>query len=162
MITNIDLVEIAREHKIPLNEVFMKDRPPYTISNGGYIINLQDLEQERGGSHWTSLYVPFSNRKEIAYMDSFGFIPSQSTINWIKSTPYKNHKIFYNKKHIQNINSGGCGIYSLFFIDFMSKHNQSLPVEELLNKFAELFSNNPTENLQILKRYAPYYKNSDI
>lgn len=125
-------------------------------------MNLQDQDIGEGGSHWVALWVGPEHLKEIAYMDSFGFLPPLSLLNWLKGTPYKNYKIFYNTKQIQNIRSGGCGIYSLFFIDFMSKHHPKIPLLGLVQKFAELFSNDPTENLRVLKKYAPYYHNSDF
>lgn len=162
MITNIDLLNIAKRERIPLNDVFMKDIPPATAREGGYIINLQDQEANKGGTHWTALWIGSKKLKEIAYMDSFGFLPPQSVLNWIKTTPYKKYKIFYNTKHIQNIKSGGCGIYSLFFIDFIHRHHPNIPMGDLIDKYADLFSNDPIENLRILKSYASYYMNSDI
>jgi hypothetical protein len=159
MIDNTDLFQIAKREGIPLNDVFQKDQPPHNIKTGGYIINLQDASLQRGGSHWVALYVP-PKQKTLAYMDSFGFIAPQSVINWIKTTPYAKYPIAYNTKEIQNITSGGCGIYSLFFIDFMSKHRHDVPIEDLIEKYADLFSNEPDDNLTLLKGYAPYYKNS--
>lgn len=162
MITNLDLIDIARRERIPLNDVFMKDHPPTTVSEGGYIINLQDQDLNKGGTHWVALWIGNKKLKEIAYMDSFGFLPPQSVLNWLKTTKYKTYKIFYNIKHIQNINSGGCGIYSLFFIDFMHRHHSNIPMGDLIDKYARLFSTDPIENLRILKSYAPYYKNSNV
>ena len=103
MITNLDLIDIARRERIPLNDVFMKDHPPTTVSEGGYIINLQDQDLNKGGTHWVALWIGNKKLKEIAYMDSFGFLPPQSVLNWLKTTKYKTYKIFYNIKHIQNI-----------------------------------------------------------
>jgi hypothetical protein len=160
MIDNYDLADIAKKERIPINDIFLKDRPPSKIHAGGYIINLQDATLNRGGSHWVALFVP-PKQKVLAYMDSFGFPPSQSTINWIKSTEYKNYPIAYNTKEIQNINSGGCGIYSMFFIEFMTKHRTDQDIEQLVQKYGDLFSDNQEENLTILKKLAPYYKNTN-
>jgi len=160
MIDNFDLKDIAIKEKIPINDIFLKDQPPQSIRTGGYIINLQDATLNQGGSHWVALYVP-PKQKVLGYMDSFGFPPSQSTINWIKSTPYAKYPIAYNTKEIQNINSGGCGIYSAFFIEFMTKHRVDQDIEQLVQKYSDLFSDNSTENLAILKRHAPYYKNTN-
>ena len=160
MITNFDLENIAHKENIPLIDVFMKDKPPSKIYEGGYIINLQDAEQNEGGSHYTALFIP-SHQKIIGYMDSFGFPPPQSTINWIKKSSLRNYKIAYNTKQIQNINSGGCGIYSLFFIQYMSKQNKKLSIEDAINNFSSLFDDDTSKNLNLLKQYAPYYMNSD-
>lgn len=159
MISNIDLINIANKYNIPLNSIFQKNEPSNNIYHGGYIINLDDTNLERGGTHWTGLYVNDINHS-ITYFDSFGFPPSQSTINWINliNPYYQNYDMFYNSKQIQNIRSGGCGIYSLFFIDFMNKHRQSLPANKVLKKFLNLFDNDVTKNLTILKHLVPYYK----
>ena len=159
MISNDDLIRIAKKEDIPLNDVFFKDFPSKVIQSGGYIINLQDGMLGRGGSHFTALYVP-PKIKQLGYMDSFGFEPSQSTINWIKQSQYKNYPICYNTKEIQNIKSGGCGVYSLFFIDFCSKHRTNISMEDLIDKFGDLFSYDTEENLTRLKRLAPYHMNS--
>lgn len=158
MNTNTDLENIAVKHHILLNDVFMKDEPPQQIFYGGYIINLQDAELNKGGTHWVAVYVP-PHEKKIAYFDSFGFPPPQSVINWIKSTGLRNYKIAFNTKQIQNINSGGCGIYCLFFIDFMGKKHKT-DIEDDIHEFGELFDDDTTKNLTLLKKYVPYYHNS--
>lgn len=159
MISDSDLKEIALKHRIPLNDVFMKDEPPSVIYEGGYIINMADVEAENGGTHWVALYIP-SHSKIIAYFDSFGFIPPQSIINWIKLSALNSYRLAYNEKQIQNINSGGCGIFSLFFIDFMSRLHQNVSVEDGMERFIKLFDDDTKKNLTILKSLVPYYKNS--
>jgi hypothetical protein len=161
MITNFDLEEIAKKHNIPLNKIFMKDMPPMDIREGGYIINLQDKMSGQGGSHWVGLYIGSTKQKAIGYCDSFGFIPPQSVINWIKQSIFRKYPIYYNKKEIQNINSGGCGIYSMFFIDFISSHTNTTSIKKLVEKFGDIFSDDSLENLRILKKQVTYYKNSD-
>ena len=159
MINDDDLFTIAKSEDIPLNAVFFKDDPPNLIHAGGYIINLQDSALGLGGSHFCAMYVP-PKIHQIAYMDSMGFPPSQSTINWVKTSQYKNYPICYNTKNIQNINSGGCGIYSLYFIQFCDKHRTNIPMDELIEKFGDMFSDDSKKNLEILKKLAPYYMNS--
>lgn len=161
-ISNTDLIEISKKYKIPLNDVFMKDEPPSIIHEGGYIINLADQSQENGGTHWVALYVPSlsNNNKFVAYMDSFGFIPPLSVINWLRSSSLNNHQIAYNTKQIQNINSGGCGIYSICFIDFMSALNKNISIEDAIEMFSNIFDDDNKKNLTILKSIVPYYKNS--
>lgn len=158
-ISDRDLKQIALKHKIPLIDVFMKDEPPNKIYEGGYIINMADAQTNNGGTHWVALFIP-SHDKTIGYMDSFGFIPPQSIINWIKKTGLNKYKIAYNTKQIQNINSGGCGIYSLFFIDFMSRLNKNVSIENGIEQFDNLFDNDNKKNLTILKSLVPYYHNT--
>jgi len=162
MITDTDLYKTAKNNKIPLVSVFMKDEPPKQIYLGvGYIINLQDASLNEGGTHFVALYIPLHQNK-IIYMDSFGFPPSESTLNWIRVSPLRAFKMLYNENQIQNINTGGCGIYSLFFIDYMNKQNKFKPLEESLKSFQKLFSKDTKENLQRLKHYAPYYMDSKL
>ena len=157
-ISDRDLKDIASRYKIPLIDVFMKDQPPKRIYEGGYIINLEDAEQNNGGTHWVAIFIP-SHQKIIGYMDSFGFEPAQSIINWINKY-LLGYKIAYNTKTIQNIKSGGCGIYSLFFIDYMSRLNKGVPIEEGIDNFSKLFDDDTQKNLNLLKQYVPYYHNS--
>lgn len=162
MITDSDLKEIARKENIPLHDIFMKDKPPRQIKEGGYIINLQDEALGQGGSHWISMYFPRDPKNYIMYMDSFGFIVPQSIINWVRDFggKYSNTKIIYNDRQIQNENSGGCGIYSLFFIDFINRHQRNIKSELLMQKWDKLWSKDVKDNLNRLKNYVDYYKNS--
>lgn len=165
MITDKDLIEIAKQERIPLNAIFMKDVPPKKIKYGGYIINLQDSCDENGnqqqGTHWVGLFIPRLPRQDIIYFDSFGFSIPQSLINWIRIDGglYKNSRIISNDKQVQDVDSGGCGIYSLFFIQYMSK-NQKLNSIQALDKFIRLWSNNTRDNLNLLKEMTGYYKES--
>lgn len=165
MITDKDLIEIAKQKKIPVNAIFMKDQPPNKIKQGGYIINLQDTHDAEGnmngGTHWVAIFFPNLLRKDIIYFDSFGFPIPQSLINWIrmKGGLYKNSRIVSNDFQIQDVDSGGCGIYSLFFIEFMNK-NKKLNSIEALQKFVNLWSNNTKDNLNLLKEMTGYYKES--
>jgi hypothetical protein len=124
----------------------MKDNPPSRIKPNGYIINLQDTlnseGEQNGGTHWVALW--FSKKRGgdrleyIVYFDSFGFAIPQSLINWIRTKVgiYKNSKIVSNDKNIQDVDTGGCGIYSLFFIQFMNA-NKHLTSLQGLEKFKE-------------------------
>lgn len=164
MITDDDLKDVAKKQKIPLREIFMKDMPPKHIHEGGYIVNLQDKSLGLGGSHWISIYFPKDPKNYIMYMDSFGFIPPASIINWVRFNggKYSNTKIIYNDRQIQNERSGGCGIYSLFFIDFINRHQRNIKSELLMEKWNNLWSTDVKDNLAKLKEYTGYYKNSDV
>lgn len=154
MISDYNLLQASRKFNIPLVEVFTKDRPPSKIfSDAGYIVNLQDSTEGRG-THYVALY--FTHTKDPIYFDSFGQPPPQSVINWINMfLPYK--AIEYNEKEIQWIQTGYCGIYDLLFIQFMANQPKHQPPELSLKKFGNLFSNNPKDNLEILKKLVPYW-----
>lgn len=162
MITDFDMKQIASKHRIPLNDVFMKDDPPRRITAGGYIINLDDEETGRNGTHWVALFIPKNINKPIMYADSFGFIIPQSLINWIKKYggAYKDNQIICNDKQIQDIDSGGCGVYCLFFIQCANNWDNYFKPIRLMNEYNKLWSDNTKDNLQLLKRYVPYYMES--
>lgn len=154
MISDYNLLQASKRYKIPLVQVFTKDRPPDKIfSDSGYIINLQD-STEGSGTHYVSVF--FTHKKDPVYFDSFGQPPPKSIINWIHLLlPHK--VIQYNEKEIQWIETGYCGIYDLFFISFMSKQPYNQSMDQSLRKFGNLFSNNPKDNLEILKKHAHYW-----
>ena len=162
MITDFDLEDIAIKQKIPLVSIFMKDKPPKYIQSGGYIINLQDESLGEGGTHWVAIWFPPNKQHQIAYMDSFGFIPPQSIINWVRERggEWRDRRLVYSDQQIQNEDGGGCGIYCMFFIDFMNKHQRQIPTKDLMKKWEGLWSKKVTDNLTKLKQYASYYKNS--
>ena len=61
MLTNFDLIDIAKHYKIDLIDVVMKDELPLKVINGNYILNLQSTKDDAGnlnsGSHWTCMIV---------------------------------------------------------------------------------------------------------
>lgn len=166
MITDADLFKIAKQKKIPVNDIRMKDQPPNKIKHGGYIFNLQDnLDAEgnrNGGTHWVALWFPNLPRKDIIYFDSFGFPIPQSLINWIrmKGGLYKNSRIVSNDVQIQDVDTGYCGSYALFFIEFMNK-NKKINSIEALQKFIRLFSNDTKDNLNLLRQFVDYVVSSE-
>lgn len=165
MITDTDLWKIIKKERIPVNAIFMKNNPSPNIKHGGYIINLQDTHDAEGninsGTHWVALWIPRLPREDIIYFDSFSFPIPQSLINWIriKGRLHKNSRIVSNDVQIQDVDSGGCGIYSLFFIDFMNRHKHMNSIKAL-EKFISLFSNDTKDNLNLLKEMTGYYKES--
>lgn len=155
MMTNIDLEERAKEIGIPLVGVFSKDQLPPIRRNGGYIINLQDANDENGkplpGTHWTAFYIEGAGRCPTAvYFDSFGVIAPAAVQHYLK--PYR--PWLYSQKQIQNIRSTICGYYALYFIWFMHRHRHKIPdLNKRFLAFLRLFSNDPEKNKTILERY---------
>ena len=170
MITDVDLWKIIKKERIPVNNIFMKDKPPNKIKSNGYIINLQDTLNAEGitnnGTHWVAVWIPKLPRQDIIYFDSFGFTMPQSLLNWIriKGGLYKNSRIVSNDTQIQDVETGGCGIYSLFFIDFMNR-NKHLNSIEALNRFIKIWNTRPQgneNNLNLLKEISGYYTESPL
>ena len=127
------LRKMADRLRIPLRAVITKDMLKHiTPEVGGYIINLQS-STDGNGSHWCALYL--DKDKTPTYMDTFGVDEPLDVIDFVKR--FTNKPIIRNKHQIQNINSGGCGQYSILFLRVMSKgHGDS---KSKLKKFLDIF-----------------------
>ena len=144
--TNAWLLETGAKLGLPLHAVVLKSEMPYML-DGAYIINLSS--DSNAGSHWVALFIEKNN---VGYFDSFGFDAPAEVVKFIKKRT--NHYL-WSKKHIQNINSGFCGQYCLYFISFMAR-NHRMPFAKRFNTFIGLFSDDPEENLRILKKRFTY------
>ena len=149
--TNKDLETKARQMKIPLVGVFSKDLLlTNKVCDGGYIINMQDSVDVSGeelpGTHWVCFFI---ERGKACYFDSFGFNPPAEIQLFLKDyTPFP-----FNKKEIQNLHSGWCGDYCLFFLSFMFRHQHVKGLAKRLDMLCERFDDDPTKNLKLLKKY---------
>ena len=65
-LTNFEIQEYY-QNELRFNRVFSRDNLPSSITNGAYVINLDEYNDI--GTHWVALYV---NNKTIIYFDSFG------------------------------------------------------------------------------------------
>jgi hypothetical protein len=143
-----DLEKKSHQWKIPLVGIYSKDKLPSRRINGAYIINLQDNETTAGqinpGTHWTGLWI--SGRMGL-YFDPFGIAPP-SEVQLFADTL----DLYYNEQQVQNIRSGWCGYYVLFFLLCM-KHNPTKPLMKKFEYFYSLWSPKTDQNLQRLRRY---------
>ena len=89
------------------------------------ILNL-DAKGERGGTHWTALYV---KDNIVKYFDSFGCKPPL-----IVRKSFPDHDIHYNSYQLQQLNSNNCGQYCLMFLHAMSSN---IKYEDFINHFEE-------------------------
>lgn len=149
MMTNIDLEEDCKEFQVPLVGIFNKDLLPPTPQAGGYIINTQDdlcatTGEDLPGTHWVAFYI---EGKHAVYFDSFGFAPALQVQNFLKPfIPYE-----YNTQLIQNIRSGVCGKYVLFFLVYMTRMRRTHPdLNTRFKQFLRLWSPNVLDNRTIL------------
>lgn len=147
--TNYDLEEEAYKFHVPLVGIYNKDTLPPHPQEGGYIINTQDdLDATTGedlpGTHWVAFYI---EGKHAVYFDSFGFAPSLQVQNFLKPfIPYE-----YNTKLIQNIQSGVCGNYVLYFLVYMTRARRNDPnLNQRFKKFLSLWSPDVEKNRTIL------------
>ena len=130
--SNYDLMDIANNYDLPLNDVITKDKIPKKLLEGFYIINLDDSTGQ--GTHWVVLC---KRGKEICYFDSYGAPPSQMLFETIK----KGHKhAWYSDLIIQDYNSVMCGYYCLVFMAYMNEREGSF--KDIFKSFHDLFKDN--------------------
>ena len=145
MISNDDLIKIAKKEKIPLNDVFFKDFPSKVIQNGGYIINLQS--SPLSGSHWTALFIKGS---QAMFCDSFGAPPSIEVVNFVKRRG-EQMRLGYNNCIIQDLHSNNCGYYCIAFLLFMkNKLKRTQAVYSTADKYLKTYTQNTDLNDVIL------------
>lgn len=149
-LSNFELEDLARKHKIKLDLVISKDQLGdyiYELNRMKeffLILNLQDLIADdgtmNGGTHWVSLAKvndrvgsnerssglhPKGTRDEdgkykFCYFDSYGFVPPVEVINLAKKLNIRD--IIYNEKQIQKEGTEYCGYYSLLFLDYIQTY----------------------------------------
>ena len=125
------------------NGVFSRDNLPNTITNGAYVINLDEYEDI--GTLWVALYV---NNKTLTYFDPFGVehIPKE-IIKFIESGFPDNKNMITNIFRIQAYDSIICGYFCIGFINFMFNGNS-------LTDYTNLFSpNDLKKNDDIILKY---------
>jgi hypothetical protein len=122
MLTNFQLIDLAKAMKYPLERVCFKtalcDEP--LKYNCGYIINIQDEENETTGednmgSHWVALYVEKHKDGKVHpfYCDSYGAPPPEEVKAFVGSY------VPYSTKDIQSIMNDCCGFYATSFLFFV-------------------------------------------
>lgn len=166
-LSNLDLLEAARKYKINLGGVYSKDKIPLKLqTNKGYIINLENSVDSKGGqlpgSHWVAFWLDSPRNKkhiktEAFYMDPFGFQPPIEVEKILsRYGPY-----YMNSTQIQSMSSGICGYYCIYFIYYMQRYSRTIPdSRRRFQKFVDEFNeNHPSKNRQILedelKRHFP-------
>ncbi len=148
MLTNFNLMDIAKHYDIQLHEIIMKDELTNRVKNGNYIINLQSSRDNEGnlngGSHWTCLIV---KNKQAFFLDSFGAYPSAEIQDYVKKR--KGCKFAFNNKIIQDLKSENCGYFCISLLLYYKQHKGTF--FDLAEKYTELFDDNTKLNDNILK-----------
>ena len=127
-----EIMILADKYNIKINGVFTKDKVPDVLSDGWYILNLDDYKG--GGTHWTCFHIGKDNK---LYFDSFGFIAPEDLDKMLK--PYT-----YNKKEIQDINSSSCGWFCLQCIIYCL--NDTHDIKTTFNNFIKNYGDNTMMN----------------
>lgn len=148
MNTDTQLIEYAKRLHIPLRFIGNKDKlAGFPLQNGAYIVNLQDDVNSNGedqsGTHWVAFWI---EKGKAVYFNSFGIAPPAE----IQLYLYRFRPYMYNENQIQNTASGWCGIYVLSFLQSMKSH-PDVDLKKRFEKFLYRFSENPRDNLGILK-----------
>ena len=159
MLTNFDIERICNRLDLPIIGVFNKDE----LANqerkiGSYYINMQDSD-DGCGTHWVLAKIYSDDDRSsdnddkeesvanALYFDSFGIGMPKEVASFLK--PFK--PIYCNNRQIQNIRSSQCGWYCIA-CDYVLEHKQySDTYLKDYEKFLEIWSKEPENNLTILK-----------
>ena len=110
-LSNSDINIICNTLKIPLKGVFMKDEFKLPLSDGNYVMNLQDSHE--GGSHWVAF---IKNKSNIFYHDSYAVIMPQNQYDLFKS---EQNNIYHNTLQKLSLDTTSCGWWSIYFLYYM-------------------------------------------
>lgn len=128
------------------------------------IVNMDDSTSGRNGTHWVGVFI--DKRGLPCYFDSFGIDCPQDVYEFMGRQGSVISCAIESKQQIQNINSGHCGQYTLFFLWFMNGGRHPSPVRSILPwlkvdtreryaEFLNIFDKDPTKNLTILEKSFP-------
>lgn len=149
--SNFQLERYCRNLNIKLIACCCKDELPETFYEGGFIINLNDSTNLRPTAHWTAFFTEKNgSSNQACYFDSFGVTFPVEVGHYLRSCK----SVIVNKTQVQNLESGWCGIYCVYFLYYMQNNKKRIPnIEKRFYSFIELFNeHDPEKNLTILKR----------
>jgi hypothetical protein len=152
MLTNEQIEDLAKRMNFPLEGVYFKNELPRKLKyNTGYVINLQNSEDEDGndndGTHWTCLQVNKypSGLIEPIFFDPYGAPPSEAIKKFVKDGCGKH--LPYTQKDIQSLMNNACGYYCCAFLHFINTaecRSKDLYVD--VSDFLELFNDLNVKN----------------
>jgi len=125
MLTNDQIEQLSTRMSFPLAGVFFKDELPKKLKyNTGYVINLQNSEDEEGnaneGTHWTCLQVNKypTGLIEAIYFDPYGQPPSEAIKKFVKDNTGKS--LPYTEKDVQSLMNNACGYYCCALLHYIN------------------------------------------
>jgi hypothetical protein len=126
MLSDDQLFHLADAMGFKLEAICFKDELPNKLKfNVGYIINLQNSEDEEGkqneGSHWTALQVNKypSGLIEPIYFDPYGQPPPESVKKFVEKC---GKHLPYTDKDVQSLLAGVCGYYCAAFLYWINAY----------------------------------------
>ena len=148
MLTDIQIEDLAKRMKVPLQGVYFKDEIPKPYNyNKVYIVNLQDSENDDGdqnsGTHWTMLYIRETPKGQLQpiYFDPYGCPPPEIIKKTVEKQTMMNCP--YTTKDIQSLMNNACGFYCLALAHFIcaSKYRTNdlyKDVDDFMDMFDDL------------------------
>ena len=96
------------------------------------------------GTHWVTLWI---EDNKAVYFDSFGIAMPEEVKQFISGMRYE-----YSEKQIQDLDTGICGFYSIYFLYYMTKMMRRVPHPfKRFQMFLQKFSQEPDDNRKILE-----------
>jgi hypothetical protein len=148
LLSNFDIIELCKMFNIKLISCVSKDLlKTIKQQDGSYVINLDDSDSSKGGTHWVALVI---NKNNACYFDPFGILPPTEIKYFCK-----NKMLTFSKDQIQNEKQSSCGYYCLAFLHYMTIHiKQNISIKTILNVFLKPFDlDNTPKNDNILQKY---------
>ena len=94
---------------------FMSNDLPKKLKNQAIIINLEDIETQGNGTHWTCA---LNKNGQNYYYDSFGVPPDDDVLEMFKNSGGKS---YYNDSQQQKIESIRCGYFAIYVLNKIFK-----------------------------------------
>ena len=137
-LTNIELSKMLSKHKLLCNDICYKSDLKPHLTNGWYIINMQDHTRTSKGTHWVAFYC--GSKTPSVYFDSFGIDAPEIVDRKLK------HFISSNKQ-IQDSDSDSCGWFCFLIIYFFEN---KAPTLDTFNDFINFWASDTKKNEAIL------------
>lgn len=146
--TNYDLMDKMVEVGIPIQGVFNRDNLPRIMSDGCYILNLD--ESSGSGTHWTG-FLKAGNI--VIYFDSFGLPPPDIVTKRLLPS-----KVYYGDKMLQHLETSSCGYWVIAFFCWMCRVHSSGSLLDHYQNFIDKFDHSDQEmNERLLEKFLlPY------
>jgi hypothetical protein len=140
-----DLMRLAPLNGVRNLVIFSADTLPRrkkVPSSVAGIVNQDDLESGRGGTHWVAYYNS-PDRNHVMYYDSFGMPPDPRLLKYLKTS---GKRVMGISSQQQDINSQACGQFAIHFLSEMTKGTS-------VGTYLSRFGTDEKKNEQLLKKW---------
>jgi len=138
-LSNIELSKMLSKHKLLCNDICYKSDLKPHLTNGWYIINMEDKTKTSKGTHWVAFY--YGKKTPSIYFDSFGIDCPEIVDRKLKT-------FIITNKQIQDDDSESCGWFCFLIIFYFQN---KAPTLDTFNNFINLWSLDTKKNETILK-----------